>query len=230
MRVRDADPSSSPPTTLIWLDAPARADHLLLAEQDHCAYLAEYPVGPAYRERPMTRLVWDFKCRPAAAHSDSRRAQRKQRAIAIMADWLRVAVRREQVERCTWVPIPPSKHHGDPDFDDRLWFTLSQAFHGYDLDLRRLLYQSESTRSDHAAGKRLSEQALYRMLRVDDRVLQQRPLRECLVLFDDVLTSGKHFKCCQRRLLERLPQARVIGLFLLRRLPQRSARSLGRAW
>jgi hypothetical protein len=215
---------------LIWLDAPARADHLLLAEQDRCAYLAEYPVGPAGRERPMARLLWDFKCRPTDARRDICCAQRKQRAIATMADWLRAALTREQVERCTWVPIPPSKQHCDPDFDDRLWTTLCRAFRGYDLDLRRLVYQSRSTRSDHAAGNRLSEQALYRLLRVDDRLLQARPLRQCLVLFDDVLTSGKHFKCCQRRLLESVPQARVIGLFLLRRLPQRSARSLGRAW
>ncbi|MGA8708409.1 MAG: hypothetical protein WB646_15655 [Steroidobacteraceae bacterium] len=215
---------------LIWLDPPQRADHLLLGERDRCAYLAEYPVGAAYREHTLARLIWDFKCAPALARNDWRRQRRKQQAIEKMAAWLRAAVTRKQAECCTWVPIPPSKQRGDPDFDDRLWWTLSLAFRGYDLDLRRLVCQSESTGSDHSAVNRLSEQALYSMLQVDVRELQQQALRKRVVLFDDVLTSGKHFKCCQRRLLECVPQMQVFGLFLLRRLPQRCARSLGRAW
>ena len=230
MRVRDAEPTSRSPGMLIWLDPPARADHLLLSERDRCAYLAEYPVGRAYRDSPMSRLVRDFKCAPALTRMDARSKQRKHEAIVKMADWLRAAVTREQAERCTWVPIPPSKRRGDPDFDARLETTLSQAFRDCDLDLRRLLYQSGNSHSDHSAAIRLSEQALYDMLRVDIAELQRQPLRKRIVLFDDVLTSGKHFKCCQRRLLECVPQIPVLGLFLLRRRPQRSARSLGRAW
>lgn len=230
MRVRDAEQTARSPELLTWLDPPARADHLLLGEQDRCAYLAQYPAGGAYRENSLAQLVWDFKCTPSLARSDARWRQRKQQAIDKMAGWLRAAVTREQAERCTWVPVPPSKHQDDPDFDDRLWSTLSRAFYGYDLDRRRLLFQARSTRCDHSAGNRLSEQDLYGMLRVDVPVLQQRALRTRVVLFDDVLTSGKHFKCCQRRLLESAPRTLMVGLFLLRRLPQRSARSLGRAW
>jgi len=230
VRVQDAEQAAPSPGMLTWLDPPSRADHLLLGEQDRCAYLAQYPAGAAWRENSLARLVWDFKCAPSLARSDARWQQRKQQAIDRMADWLRVAVTREQAEHCTWVPIPPSKQRGDPDFDERLESTLYRAFDGYDLDLRRLLFQALSTRCDHSAGNRLSEQDLYRLLRVDMPVLEQQALRSRVVLFDDVLTSGKHFKCCQRRLLESAPQARIVGLFLLRRLPQRSARSLGRAW
>jgi predicted amidophosphoribosyltransferase len=47
---------------------------------------------------------------------------------------------------------------------------------------------------------------------------------------DDVLTSGKHYKCCERKLREHRPQASIIGVFLMRRAPARARRSLGRAW
>jgi predicted amidophosphoribosyltransferase len=43
-------------------------------------------------------------------------------------------------------------------------------------------------------------------------------VRERIALFDDVLTSGKHYKCCERRLHEALPATPIHGVFLLRRV------------
>jgi len=134
------------------------------------------------------------------------------------------------VESCTWVPVPPSQQADDPDFDDRLERTLLLAFESYDVDIRSLLFQTRSTSRDHAGRARLSEQALLDILRVDKSQLMPRAVRERVVLFDDVLTSGKHFKCCERRLREVLPDTPIAGIFLMRRAPPRDRRSLGRAW
>jgi hypothetical protein len=42
------------------------------------------------------------------------------------------------------------------------------------------------------------------------------------VLFDDLLTTGKHYKCCERRLREVVADMPVSGLFVARRvLPRR---------
>jgi hypothetical protein len=71
---------------------------------------------------------------------------------------------------------------------------------------------------------------LYRLRQIDPTALRERPVRERIVVFDDLLTSGKHFKCCERRLQQCLPQTPVLGLFLMRRAPARSGRSLGCAW
>jgi len=139
-------------------------------------------------------------------------------------------VPRRVAESCTWVPIPPSQRAGDPDFDDRLARTLQLAFEGYDVDVRSLLSQTSSTPRDHAGRARLSEQALLEILRVDEDQLMLRPVRGRVVLFDDVLTSGKHFKCCERRLKEVLPGTPIAGIFLMRRAPPRDRRTLGRAW
>jgi predicted amidophosphoribosyltransferase len=40
-----------------------------------------------------------------------------------------------------------------------------------------------------------------------------------VILFDDVLTTGKHFMCCKRRLREHLGDIPVTGLFIARRVP-----------
>jgi predicted amidophosphoribosyltransferase len=219
------------PAALTRLDEASRADHIYLGAADRCAFLAQYCSGSDdIRDGSCRRLIRTFKCEPSRALSDRRRARDKQGAIATLSSWLRQAVQRRLAESCTWVPIPPSQRAEDPDFDDRLARTLLRAFEGYDVDIRRLLYQTRSTQRDHTGRARLSEQTLFDILRVDGDQLMLRALRGRVVLFDDVLTSGKHFKCCERRLREVLPDAPIAGVFLMRRAPPRDRRTLGRAW
>ena len=219
------------PAALTRLDEASRADHIYLSASDRCAYLAQYCSGSADSGNGAChQLIRNFKCEPSRARSDRRRARYKQEAIATLGAWLRQAVPRRVAESCTWVPIPPSQRAGDPDFDDRLARTLQLAFEGYDVDVRSLLSQTSSTPRDHAGRARLSEQALFEILRVDEDQLMLRAVRGRVVLFDDVLTSGKHFKCCERRLKEVLPGTPIAGIFLMRRAPPRDRRTLGRAW
>jgi hypothetical protein len=219
------------PAALTRLDEASRADHIYLGASDRCAYLAQYCSGSGDSGNGACyQLIRNFKCEPSRARSDRRRAHYKQKAIATLGAWLRQAVPRRLAESWTWVPIPPSQRAEDPDFDDRLARTLQLAFEGYDVDVRSLLSQTSSTPRDHAGRVRLSEQALLQVLRIDEAKLLLRPVRGRVVLFDDVLTSGKHFKCCERRLREVLPDAPIAGIFLMRRAPRRDRRTLGRAW
>jgi hypothetical protein len=218
------------PTVLTRLDEASRADHIFLTASDRCAFLAQYCSGSDDRHGLCHQLIRNFKCEPSRARGDRCRGRYKQAAIATLSSWLRHAVPRRLAESCTWVPIPPSQRAEDPDFDDRLGRTLQLAFEGYDTDVRSLLYQMRSTARDHAGRARLSEQALFGILRVDEAQLAQRPVRGRVVLFDDVLTSGKHFKCCERRLRQALPDTPIAGVFLMRRAPPRDRRTLGRAW
>ena len=224
--------SGSVPAALLRLDDASRADHIYLTASDRCAFLTQYCSGGGSdsRDGSCHQLIRNFKCEPSRALSNRRRGRYKQEAIATMSSWLRHAVTRRLAESCTWIPIPPSQRVGDPEFDDRLARTLLLAFEGYDSDVRSLLYQTQSTARDHAGRARLSEQALFDILRIDQAQLARRAVRGRIVLFDDVLTSGKHFKCCERRLKEALPDTPIAGVFLMRRAPPRDRRSLGRAW
>jgi len=204
------------------VDTRACAEHAFLTDADRCAYVTQYESGKSYRAGGVHQLLRNFKCPPSAARANPIRERYKRQAICTLACWLRLAVPRAEAEGVTWVPIPPSRCRADPDFDDRLLRTLGIAFGDYDVDVRGLLLQRHNTVADHAVSSRLRAEALHALLCVDDHALLARPLRERIVLFDDVLTSGKHYKCAERRLREALPPIPISGVFLLRRaLPPR---------
>jgi hypothetical protein len=207
---------------LLALDAQQCAEHGFLSATDLCHCLAEYLPGRGYRAGEVNQLIVNLKCPPSIAALDARRRHYKQRAINDIASALRGAVDRVEVERSTWIPIPTSRTAADADYDDRLPRILRAAFGRYQLDLRSALYQRQATPADHGSARRLSAEALLRVTGLDRELLEREPLRERIVLFDDVLTSGKHYKCCERRLRELLADVPISGLFVARRvLPQR---------
>ena len=205
------------PAQLLAIDGTGRADHSYLEPTDCCQFLAQYRPGLRGVDG-LRQLVMDFKCRPTLAARSPACARRKCQATASIARALRMALARGAVEAATWVPIPPSRAAGDQDYDDRLRRALAAAFGDYDLDLRLLLTQTHSMAPDHSACIRSGADWLYRRLQVDVVALSQRPLRGRIVLFDDLLVSGKHYQCCQRRLRERLPHIPISGCFIARRM------------
>lgn len=203
------------------LDGSARIDHPYLTEDDHCLCLAEYRSGSGVGAGRVSGLIANLKCLPSVMATDERRRYYKRRALNEVASVLRGALSRQYVEHATWVPIPPSKMVSDPDHDDRLPRLLKVAFDGYDIDLRQLLYQVQNTRPDHCSACRATAAALFEVIRFDRAVLKLRPLRSRIILFDDVLTTGKHYKCCERRLREAFIAIPISGLFVARRVLSR---------
>ena len=207
---------------LLVLDAQQCAEHAFLSAADRCHCLAEYLPGRGYRAGEVNQLILNLKCAPSIAALDARRRYYKQRAINDIASALRTAVDQAEVERTTWIPIPTSRPAADADYDDRLQRILWAAFGRYQLDLRSALYQRQAVPADHRSARRLGAQALLRIIGLDRELLEREPLRERIVLFDDVLTSGKHYKCCEWRLREQLAVVPISGLFVARRvLPRR---------
>jgi hypothetical protein len=207
------------PDRLTGIDETNRDQHIYLEAGDRCFFFGEYFAGKGYQGSGTNQLMFNFKCTPSDAAANPGRKAHKERAVAAIAAGLRKAMTRENVERLTFVPIPPSKVAGHADYDDRLMRTLLSAFDGYDSDVRLLLRQVSSTGSDHTAADRLSADALAALIQIDGPCLSARPLRQGIVVFDDVLTSGKHFKCCERRLREVVPASvPIIGVFVARRI------------
>ncbi len=207
------------PDRLTGIDETNRDQHVYLQTGDRCFFFGEYFAGKGYQGGGTNQFMFNFKCKPSDAATNPGRKMYKERAVAAIAAGLRKAISRENVERLTFVPIPPSKVVGHADYDDRLMRALVSAFHGYDADIRLLLRQNGSTESDHTASGRLSPEALDALLQIDTVRLAERPLRQSIVLFDDLLTTGKHFKCCERRLRDVVPAAvPIVGVFVARRI------------
>jgi predicted amidophosphoribosyltransferase len=78
-----------------------------------------------------------------------------------------------------------------------------------------LLVEQIASTDTFKGGHRKSPAELKQNYRIAENRLQN--LRGIVGIFDDVLTTGSHFKAIKEMILERAPQARVIGFFVARR-------------
>ena len=207
------------PERLTSIDETNREHHAFLEQGDRCFFFGEYFAYKGYQGGGTNQLIFNFKCKPSVAATNPGRRRYKEQAIEFVAAGLRRAMTQADAESMTWVPVPPSKVAGHADYDDRLMRTLAKAFSGYNVDVRSLLRQSMSTEADHNSGSRLTPDALHALMELDIAQLNALPVGQAIVLFDDVLTTGKHFKCCERRLREVVPtNVPILGVFIARRI------------
>lgn len=184
-----------------------------------CVFFGEYFSAQGYQGGYTNNLIFNFKIKPTALLQKPARTQYKDGAIGEVAAALRRVIQPADVARITFVPIPSSKMVGHPDYCDRLHRTLTLAFGDQNPDIRLLLRQTQSVPADHESADRIDINAL-RAITEFDQTLVEPPPRRAIMLFDDVLTSGKHFRVAKERLLEAYPNASVIGLFVARRIPR----------
>jgi hypothetical protein len=212
---------------LRWLDAHEREEHHFLRHADHCLFFGEFHRKCGWTGGETNELIADFKRTPSqiAASLRSRAlGYFKRRAERTIGQALREQFGRAAVDALiTFVPMPGSKLPGESDYCDRLSRTLHLAFAGCAHDIRPLLRQKVGTAADHLSGsRRLSYRALLDIVEIDPAQLS-RPLRPLVVLFDDVLTSGKHFAVAQRRIRETDPAQAILGVFVARRVRAEAA-------
>jgi predicted amidophosphoribosyltransferase len=207
------------PDRLTWIDETSRDQHAFLQQSDRCLFFGEYFAGKGYQGGGTNQLIFNLKTLPSVARTNPARRSYKESAIAVVATGLREVLGRDQIERLTFVPIPPSKTPDHPDYDDRLTRALTKGCADFNSDIRLLLRRLSSTESDHRIGARLTPETLHSLLELDSVAVAAKPLGEAIVLFDDVITTGKSFKCCERRLREAIPTTiPIIGLFVARRI------------
>jgi hypothetical protein len=207
---------------LQWVDARQREDHHFLRLADHCLFFGEFHRKRGWMGGETNRLIADFKRTPSEIAASRLRSGTleyfKRRATWTVGRALRRQFGRAAVDAViTFVPIPGSKLPGEVDYCDRLSRTLSLAFAGCAHDIRPLLRQKVGTAADHVSGRRLSHRALLDIVEIDP-VQLSRPLRPLVVLFDDVLTSGKHFAVAQKRIRDAAPGQAILGVFVARRV------------
>jgi hypothetical protein len=207
---------------LSWVDARQREDHHFLRVEDHCLFFGEFHRSRGWEGGETNRLIVDFKRTPsviAASLVSSSLQYFKHRARWTVARALKRQFGRATVEALlTFVPMPGSKLPGDTDYCDRLSQTLHLAFAGCRHDIRPLLRQKISTVADHVSGgRRLPYRALLDIVEIDPAQLARR-LRPIVVLFDDMLTSGKHFAVARERIREAVPGQAILGVFVARRV------------
>lgn len=122
-----------------------------------------------------------------------------------------------------WVPVPPSKIKTDPLFDDRLYRILilsiaaSKTRKHFVSDVLYQISDRESLSSN--TDKRDISELVSNYLMND--IPNYRPDKDQIIIFDDVLTTGCHFKAVEEVVLNRYPNADVKGFFIARRVPKK---------
>lgn len=115
----------------------------------------------------------------------------------------------------TIVPVPPSKSRSHIDYDDRLLQILARAeeVQGKKLDVRELIVQQESFQASHlckGSQRPMADQILSRY----QIAHSQEGIESPILVFDDVMTRGSHFKAVQKSIKQAYPHAKVYGMFI----------------
>ncbi|KIC40155.1 hypothetical protein RA27_15090 [Ruegeria sp. ANG-R] len=194
------------------IDDLTRLDHSELTEDDRCIFLREYRAGDGFKGETNS-LIWNLKKKPSERltkggyHHKARAIAQVSREFAshLNPDWLNIS---------TLIPIPGSKSKDHPDYDNRMEQICRGIREG--LDVRPLIYQTESTEYSHNAdsGERLTVEQLMNVYAIDENLTQPEPVS--IGIFDDVLTIGRHYRAMHNLLSARFPNARITGIFVAR--------------
>ena len=209
------------PEKLTQIDALTCPSHRFLQPGDRVYYLGEYAAGAGYLT-PINDLIHNFKIKPSSLRCSPVRRRHKEHAIRQIAVAFTGHFSALE-DTAVLVPIPTSKLPADPDYDDRLLRVLRVCRADPKPPVRELIRQKRSTAADHEANGRQSFRRLLANCYVDDTLSLPRPSQ--VILFDDVLTEGKHFKVCQRLLRNHYGDVPIVGFFVARSIPPSCAAS-----
>ena len=201
------------PARFTKIDTLMQQDYYYLHENDDCWYLGEYMEG-GYEASKVNNLIINFKKDLKWKNTNS--WHYKDRAIKSIAASFRNALNLSKIDSLTFVPVPPSAEKSDPNYDDRIFRMLNLIRPSPSLDVRELVLQTETTVQSHRSEDRLSPSQLIDIYRIDEALLASKA--STLVIVDDVITTGSHFRAIKTKLAPRFPGARIKGLFVARRV------------
>lgn len=200
---------------ILKIDELVIGQHHFLTASDECYYLMNYSSGKTFRHNKENDIIQNFK-KGLEKKGNSIEWGHKRKAIVALAGLMRRHVfMKATLSKCTFVPVAPSKAKGDPLYDDRLMDLLRMASEGMDADIRELVLSTRSTRASHLSDERLTVEELVANSFIDENLIDG--VREIIIIFDDVLVAGAHFRAYKTILSHRFPEKKVVGIFLARR-------------
>jgi len=163
-------------------------EHCYLDSSDECYFLDLY----------------ECRCRRGNKPVIIQLKRRDDSAVAYAAEQLASSLPPEWSHH-TFVPMPPcyGKLSAVRDIVRRLPVT----------DVRDLLAQRRGTPSSHDGWRPTPVERSF-LMQLDET--QANPKPSTMIIVDDVLTTGSHFRAAKTVVRRRWPEVRVIGLFLAR--------------
>jgi hypothetical protein len=204
------------PTRLSKIDELARPDHTFLEPDDVCYFLGEYNARKGFAFSEMNNLINNL--RKPMDRRDRPEWRYKEAAIRSCGTMLRATLNEEWLTQATLIPVPSSKIRDDPDYDDRMSQILGIVGRGLNADVREIVVMARTIVQSHLQQERVGIPELIDSMRIDEGCTDPPPTT--IGVFDDVLTTGRHFKAVQQVLQVRFPGVPIVGVFIARRVPE----------
>lgn len=203
--------------------------HHYLDANDKCYFLGEFTSHRDYSYSDFNQLIFNLKKPPSTEVTNSNAFFYKTRDIGHVAKCLRSFIREEDLEiSLTIVPIPPSKTRTHPDYDDRILRICTEMVSGlHTPDVKELICSTLDRDATHNQVVKPRPCELMRNYQIVAE-LDYKP-RSTIILIDDMLTTGTHFKACKNLLINSYTNIQIVGLFIARRIFAEPSDSFGGA-
>lgn len=203
------------------IDEFAKQDHSFLDTDDSVYYIKEYYPGVGFSGEGNS-LILNLKKSMEARDSDQ--WQHKGKAILHVATLIAKEMDdsdETKEGKVYWIPVPPSKTRSDPLFDDRIYQILKCAV---DMTTSKrhfvadVFNQGLNRESFSASTNKRSITELVSNYSMSD-IPNYNPDQDVIIIFDDVLTTGCHYKAVENVILRKYINADIRGVFIARRIP-----------
>ena len=192
-------------------------EHHYITDADYCLCKREYVSGYGYQGGPTNKLVLNFKKTPDRKNNPSE-WQCRIRAVETFAREAEILFPLDLNISVT--AIPSSKHKNDPEYDNRfedLFKKLSKA--RPNLNIEWPIEIKKTIQASHHGGGRDPEgfkrNYVWRGFKKNSY--------KALCIFDDMLTTGAHFRAVSDFLRENGYKGRITGIFWSRAMsPEQS--------
>ncbi len=196
---------------LIKFDDETRKDHSYLRADDDCYFFIEWTAKKGYSYSDANGFMSNLKKNPSV---DRFQLKHKLTAIREAAETLAEELPEKWLKKYTFVPVPPSKSKKDDDYDDRMSEILTKIG---DVDVRELVYQLKSMDATHTLKKKRHKVSeLAANYKIAEKLTKPEPTR--IVIVDDMVTAGAHYRAMCQVLRKRFPEVPISGVFLARRI------------
>lgn len=192
------------------------SDHSYLDSSDNCYFLREYIPRVGFSGGETNSLISNFK--KSMDRKGRSEWSHKERAIKQLAKEFANALNPAWLKIATLVPIPPSKTKNNPLYDDRMTqvLRLIGGYRGLDCDVRELIIQTVDMAAAHTTEERPHPGEIECNYLIDESIATPEP--KTIGLFDDILTTGAHFRAAKNLLMNRFPTVPITGIFVARRI------------
>jgi len=199
---------------LLQIDELVFSQHYYLEPSDLCFYLKEYTSYAGFSHSYANDLIQNFK-KPMDRRGTPEWKWKLWAIREITRLFIEAHPETPNLSHIIFVPIPPSKVKTDELYDDRIVQVTSAFCEARNGDFREILSIKENVEASHEAGQRPRPVEIEANLQLNPDLCQS--FKDVIILVDDMITTGAHFKACQNKLKTVFPNAIIKGMFITRR-------------